>query len=127
MAFIVDEETGDITLVQGDSGKLIVEGLPTDKNYTVYFSVYDDKRKPVASEVFMSTSGSSIVTLVIPAELTDLLKVPQGEDSSEYYYGLKLCHEDSGLEDTLSIGDKNPWDLKTMTVYPKQVEGTTNG
>lgn len=35
MAFNIDEN-GNITLIQGDSGSLVINGLKTDKNYTVF-------------------------------------------------------------------------------------------
>ena len=37
MAFRIDEN-GNITMVQGDTGRLVVNGLNTDQNYTVYFA-----------------------------------------------------------------------------------------
>lgn len=33
--FFVDEESGDITLTQGDTGEYVISGLPTDQYYTV--------------------------------------------------------------------------------------------
>ena len=38
MAFVIDKD-GDISLIQGDSGKITVNGISTDKNYTVYFGM----------------------------------------------------------------------------------------
>lgn len=38
MAFNIDEN-GNITLIQGDSGSLVINGLKTDKNYTVFFAI----------------------------------------------------------------------------------------
>ncbi len=58
MAFIVDEN-GDISLVQGDSGTLSVEGLNTDKNYTVYFAIQDKNRKPVGNEIYLCSNFNS--------------------------------------------------------------------
>ena len=40
MAFRIDEN-GNITMVQGDTGRLVVNGLNTDQNYTVYFAIQD--------------------------------------------------------------------------------------
>lgn len=126
MAFIVDTETGDITLVQGDSGDLFVEGLNTDKYYTVYFAIYNSRRKILGTEVSIEANKSDNVILSIPATLTDLLTVPQGMDTAEYYYGIKVCNEDEGFEDTVTIGNKDIGDLNVITVYPKKVEGLTN-
>ena len=126
MAFIVDTETGDITLVQGDSGELFIEGLNTDKNYTVYFAFYNSKRKRLGSEIYVSSNGNPSVTIIIPASLTDLLTVPQGSDMAEYYYGIKVCYDYGNgyeYEDTVIIGNKDIGELNTITVYPKKVEG----
>jgi len=122
MAFLVDDD-GNLTLVQGDNGTLVVEDLPTDKNYDVYFAFYNSKRKIVGGEVSVSANKNSVVLIVIPAALTDLLTVKNSEDTAEYYYGLKLCNADEGIEDTLIIEDGDIGDLNTVTVYPKKVEG----
>lgn len=126
MAFIVDTETGDITLVQGDSGELFIDGLNTDKNYTVYFAFYNSKRKRLGTEISVESNNSPNVTLIIPASLTDLLTVPQGAETAEYYYGIKVCYDYGDgyeLEDTVIIGNKDIGELNTITVYPKKVEG----
>ena len=123
MAFIVDSETGDMTLYQGDSGELLVRGLNTDKNYTVYFAFYNKKRRRLGTEVSIEANYSDHVNLSIPASLTDLLTVPLGLDSEEYYYGIKICDSVTGYEDTSSIGNKGFGDLNVVTVYPKEVEG----
>lgn len=128
--FIVNEQ-GNIELYQGDSGMLTVEDLPTDKDYTVYFSMYDNKRNIIGFELninaYAGTTPNTIryksVTFAIPASLTDLLTVPKGEDTAEYYYGLKICESGTNMEDTLVINDGDIGDINTITVYPKKVEG----
>lgn len=122
MAFIVDKN-GNITLVQGDSGEIVIDGILTDKNYKVYFAVQDSERKPIGEEVFVNSNNSSSVVLSIPSILTDLLKVKKDEDSAEYYYGIKVCDSNTGYEDTLVLGEGDIGDLNTITVYPKKVEG----
>lgn len=131
MAFIVDEN-GNIELVQGDNGMLVVEGIPTDKDYIVYFSIYDSGRNVMGSQIQVSAYGGtapnttriSTVTFAIPASLTDLLTVQKRKEYTEYYYGIKICEASSGTEDTLMINDNDIGDVNTITVYPKKVEGT---
>ena len=125
MAFVVDENTGNITLVQGDSGEIAIEGLPTDSNYSVYFSFYNEKRI-IISEIVTQTSSASFVTMFIPASLTNLLVVNKDDDYTEYYYGIKICNENTGYEDTMCINDKDIGDLNAVKVYPKKVEGIIN-
>ena len=123
MAFYVDETTGNIILVQGDSGTLFVTDLPTDENYTLYFAFYDEKRNIIGSEMSVQSKNEDTVSISILSSVTDLLTVDKKEDVTEYYYGLKLCLEDTGYENTLIINDGDIGDLNTVTVYPKKVEG----
>lgn len=121
--FKVDETTGNIELVQGDSGELNVLNIPTDKNYEIYFSIRDNNRIPVGFEIMVQSNYQSMVTFAIPASLTDLLTVPLGEETAEYYYYIKRCYADTGLEDTMQIGNL-PIGSNTITVIPKGAEGT---
>lgn len=66
-----------------------------------------------------------MVTFAIPASLTDLLTVPLGEETAEYYYYIKRCYADTGLEDTMQIGNL-PIGDNTITVIPKGAEGTND-
>lgn len=122
MAFIVDEDSGDIILIQGDSGYITIEEINTDKNYKVYFSIYDKKRKIIGEEIMCQSNFESCIEIEIPKTLTDLLTVPKKQDSEEYYYGIKLCDE-FGFEDTALINDCSIDDLNIITVYPKRTEG----
>lgn len=126
MAFFVDEN-GGITLIQGDSGTLTVNDLPTDKSYTVYFAIKDKKRNTIGDEMYLTSNSQSAVSFFISADLTDLLTVPMSKESEEYYYGVKICSTDTQTnvtsEETLIIGDSDISDMNTITVYPKRVEG----
>ncbi len=73
--------------------------------------------------MYVQSNGSDTVSIEILSSLTDLLTVDENEDSTEYYYGLKLCLEDTGYENTLIINDGDIGDINTITVYPKKVEG----
>lgn len=122
MAFKVDEN-GNITLIQGDSGELVIQGLNTDQNYTVYLAIQDENRKPVGNELQVQTNNRDTITFMLTGELTDLLKVDRNESFSVYYYGIKVCSSATLLEDTLIFENSDIGDLNTITVYPKKVEG----
>ena len=122
MAFRIDEN-GNITMVQGDTGRLVVNGLNTDKNYTVYFAIQDENRRPVGNEVNVESNMQPTVVFELASQLTDLLKVAEDEETHTYYYGVKTCTAE-GFEDTLSIGGSDMGDKNTITVYPKKVEGS---
>lgn len=127
MAFFVDEN-GGITLIQGDSGTLTVNDLPTDKSYTVYFAIKDKKRNTIGTEMSLNSGAQSAVSFFISADLTNLLTVPLSKESEEYYYGVKICAtvNDVTSEETLIIGESDISDMNTITVYPKRVEGVVN-
>lgn len=121
MAFNIDAN-GNITLVQGDSGQLVVNDLPTDKDYTVYFAIQDEHRKPIGGEISVNANKASFVVFVITGDLTNMLTLKKDEDIAIYYYGIKICTSD-GIEDTLILGNSSIDDKNTITVYPKKVEG----
>lgn len=123
MAFEIDDK-GNITCIQGDDGKLTINGLPVDKNYTLYFAIQDKNRKPIGTEISVSTNRFKSAVFSITSSLTDLLTVKNNEDTATYYYGIKLCDSATGLEDTLLLGNSKIGDVNTITVYPKKVEGT---
>lgn len=119
--FIVDEN-GDITIRQGDTGRISVVGINTDKNYTLYFAIQDERRRPIGDEISVRLNKQPVATIVLNAEYTDLLVVPKNDDYAIYYYGIKLCDE-NGVEDTSIIGNSGIEGLNTITVLPKKVEG----
>lgn len=122
MAFFIDDE-GNITLIQGDDGDVTFDGIPTDRNYEVFFAIQDDKRRPIGDEVSVMSNNMSSVVITVPSSLTDLLTVKAGQETAEYYYGVKICDEATGLEDTMILGNNEIGDLNTITVYPRKVKG----
>lgn len=121
MAFKVDNN-GNITLVQGDSGSLIINGINADKNYTIYLAIQDKNRNPVGEELYVNTNKQSSVVFELTGDFTDLLKVPKNQTCDVYYYGIKQCSDD-GLENTYLIGSDEIGFQNTITVFPKKVEG----
>ena len=123
MAFQIDDK-GNISLIQGDSGTIVVEGINTARNYTVYFGVRDKNRNPVGNEIFVNSNYSSTVVFQLTGSFTDLLSVNKNENYATYYYGIKLCDSENALEDTLILDNDEIGGINTITVYPKKVEGT---
>lgn len=123
MSAVIDED-GNIEIVQGDSLTLYVDGIPTDENYEVYFSIYDSNGNTVGDEISVESNHQPTVIFEIPSGLTDNLVVTTGVNGTEeYYYGIKTCLDSTGFEDTQCIGNGDIGDLSTITVYPKKVEG----
>lgn len=122
MAFKIDKN-GNISMVQGDSGLITIRGLNPNKNFTVYFAIQDENRKPVGEELSVSSNNNTYVMFQLTGSFTDLLKVRKDEPFATYYYGLKICDENSQREDTLIIESNELGSLNTITVYPKKVEG----
>ena len=113
--------------MQGDSGEIILQGLNTDKNYVVYFAIYDKNRQTIGNEIYVNTNQNSSIVFTIPSQLTDLLVVPKKEKFAHYYYGIKVCYPSEGTENTICLGNKQAGEPNVITVYPKQVEGTQYG
>lgn len=122
MAFKIDKD-GNISMIQGDSGLITIRGLNPNKNFKIYFAIKDANRKPIGDELSVSSNNNSYVVFQLTGAYTDLLKVKKDEACAVYYYGLKVCDEDSQREDTLTIASNEIGSLNTITVYPKKVEG----
>lgn len=122
MAYIV-ETSGNITLVQGDSIELVINGLPTDQSYQVYFAAQNEERIPVGSEIMVESLGQESVTIKLTGNYTNLFTVEEDKKSQKYYYGVKLCSVTDDTEDTLLLGESVIGGLNTITVYPRKVEG----
>ena len=124
MLFIDNE--GTIFLYQGDSGELVVNGLNENLNCTVYFAVQDENRNPIGEELQVSSNNSGGAVFILTPEFTDLLTVPKGKPYKVYYYGLKICMDNSSTEDTLFISNGTYGTLNRIIVYPRKVKGVTN-
>lgn len=122
--FIIDEETGTITLRQGDSAKIDIENIPNDKEYDLYFSVYDKNRKIIFE--LKENPVERAVTFKIKPKHSNLLTVPTGQKTETYFWAVKRCYEPDDFEDTLLIGDKGIYDLNKVIVLPLNVEGAEN-
>ena len=122
MAFKIDKD-GNISMIQGDSGLITIRGLNPNKDFTVYFAIQDRNRKPIGQELSVSSNYSSSVVFQLTADYTDLLTVKKDELCAIYYYGLKICDENTQREDTLIVASNDLDGLNTITVYPKKVEG----
>lgn len=126
MSLIIDND-GTISLYQGDSGEIVISGLDTKKKYTVYLAIQDAKRKVIGQEFQVAVSNSGTVTFVLTPTFTDLLTVPKNKPFEIYYYGIKICEDETGLEDTLFIADSTYGDINRVIVYPRKVIGVDNG
>ena len=122
MAFAVDEK-GNIKIIQGDSGIIVFNNIPIDKNYKAFFGVQDAERNPIGSEIMVETLMKPSVAICMTGNYTDLFVVPDDQKSAIYYYGLKLCYEADGTEDTLILGTAPFGEQNTITVYPRKVKG----
>ena len=124
---IIIDKDGTISLYQGDSGEIVVDGLDNEENYTVYFAIQDEKRNLIGQELSIAVTNSNSVTIVLTPDYTDLLTVPSNKPFEVYYYGIKLCVAESSIEDTLFVADSTYGDLNRIIVYPRKVKGTSNG
>ncbi len=122
MPFLVEAD-GTILTYQGDTGELVINGIPTDQNYKVYFAIQDEKRNFIGKELMVNSLSQSSVSIHIDSELTDLLEVPINKKNNIYYYGIKLCTPGTLDEDTMFIAGGDFATQNKIIVYPKKVEG----
>jgi hypothetical protein len=122
MAYIV-ETSGNITLVQGDSMELVIDGIPTDQSCEVYFAAQNEERQPIGSEIMVESLGQPSVVIKLLGNYTRQFTVEEDKKSQKYYYGVKLCSRNDDTEDTLLLGESPIGGLNTITVYPMKVEG----
>lgn len=122
MPFVVESD-GTIKTYQGDTGSLLINGIPTDQNCQVYLAIQDAKRNFIGKELMVNSFNQSSVEIYIDSDLTDLLTVPANKSFETYYYGVKLCSGERGEEDTMFIGDGDFATQNKILVYPKKVEG----
>ena len=126
--------TGEIKCYSGDSGNIQFKGIPTDRNYQCYFSVKEAKTNNIIFELMIESNQQDTISFDISAEETQKLKVNAGLSYNIFYYGLKICDPETGLEDTLIPSVKlddnnNPIFAKPakFIVYPMYVEGLKDG
>lgn len=120
---LVIDNDGTISMYQGDSGEITVNGLNENLSYTVYFAIQDEKRNTIGEELQISVSNSDTVTFVLSPSFTDNLVVPKNKPYKIYYYGIKVCIESTSVEDTLFIANGTYGDLNKIIVYPRKVKG----
>lgn len=109
----------NISFVQGEEVSVTITNIPTDKDYTVYFAIYNSQRKQVGQQLFVQSARKSYVTFVLPRTLLDLLAINHLEEYTTYYYGIKICDAGVAFEDTVFTKGNDFGDLNTINVYPK--------
>lgn len=114
-----------IWMRQGDSGNIGFDGLPTDKNYVPYLSLFNEETQKIVKEftgIFDQNAGSADFAFI--PESTD--DVPVGE----YTYAFKLCYgqqEDTLIpEVTVEDGTIIEQAAPNFTIAVKRAEGTAN-
>jgi len=85
----------NIYLRQGDTGNITFSGLPKDKAYNVYLSIYNPDTNSILKEIVHTTFTQSTGVALFTINETISNALPVGE----WEYGLKICS--SGSEDTI--------------------------
>ena len=87
MAYKVDEN-GNITMIQGDSVEIALDGIPTDQNYKVFFAAQTEDRTPIGNEIEVDSLGKSSVVIKLEGNYTNQFTVE--EEKKTHPYGTKL-------------------------------------
>ena len=117
------QENGDITVTQGDSFELVLNGIPTTQNYKIYFAIQDAERNPIGQEIMVESNQESSVVIKVTGNYSNQLTVGDDVKSTNYYYGVKMCSETDNTEDTLLLGNKQMGEQNIIKVFPRKVEG----
>lgn len=117
-------DDGTISIFQGDSGEITIDGLNPDLNYYVYFAIRDENGALMGDEINVTSNNRESVTILLSPSFTNQLTVPEGENYQVYYYGVKLTPAGGIEENTVlpEMGGQLPF-----IVYRKVVEGVING
>lgn len=114
----------NIYLKQGDTGNITFSGLPTDKAYLVYLSVYNPDNDTILKELQASnfTQNTGVALFTFNEDFSNSLPV------GDWTYGLKICA--NGSEDTVlprvyinDAGELIKESAPEFTVDFKYVEG----
>ena len=85
----------DIYIRQGDTGNITFTGLPKDKAYDVYMSVYNPDENTIITELKAAqfTQSTGIAVFTLDEDFSNALPV------GDWSWGLKICKD--GMEDTV--------------------------
>lgn len=116
------DEKYNIFVRKGDSGSVLIKGVPTDNNYKVSLGVVDPESGDIVKEISVFSMASSMVS--IPVSVADTESLGEGR----FLYGIKLT---VGTSETTVIptayknkgGCLNVPFPPTFNVLPKLVEG----
>jgi hypothetical protein len=121
------DENGTITMYQGDTGYIYANGIDAEKQYRMYFGIYNSKRQPIGKEIMREALNVDNVEFKIDIELSSLLTVPLNKEYETYYYGIKQNEIGTADADTMFIADGDYGDLYELIVYPRKVVGYLGG
>ena len=118
-------EVKNLYIRKGDTGQVTFTGLPQDKLYSLYLSIYDPDKYKIIKEISgLYTQAEGTVTFSFSSSITDDLPV------GEWEYAVKMCDLD-GTEDTIvprayvdDAGKIVVEEAPAFTVGEKLVEGT---
>ena len=120
MSLNIDKK-GNIYIYQGDSGEIVISGLPTDKNYRVCFSIKDINNKIVSELLEVMSNCNSQVIFSITSAFSLKLKIPKEEEVGFFSYGIKTIDEE-GNENTLFVEGCGYGEKNKVIVFPQKVE-----
>ncbi len=124
MAIYSSTNTKEILLRKGDTGNIYFEGLPKDKAYSVYMSIYNPENNKIINEFQATTytQASGEAYFGVNEETSNSFPV------GEWEYFLKICA--NGSEDTIlpriytnEDGEIIVENAPKFTVLEKGVEG----
>lgn len=117
-------EDGTIYTYKGDTIIFDCNNVPTDLEYTVYFSIKDTTSDEDLIDQIPFIPVGNTVTIEVKPYITDLIQIPIGKKFKDARYALKACNELNGVEHTLSIGSNQVGTENKIRFYREQSKGT---
>jgi len=119
---IKKDSDNTIKMVKGDTGRIKFKGLPTDRNYIVFFVILNSK-KEIVTELQTAANKNTAVVFNITQDISNKLTVVSNLEFQTYYYGLKLCDNDTKEENTITIKPCKFGEMNKLIVFPLNAEG----
>lgn len=119
MGFRLNKTDYSLSTHQGDSGKIKVKNIPTDKDYKVCLA-FQDKRRNFLDKLFMQSEKQSEVIFCVEEKTTNKFTVAPTVPCEIYYWGIVLIDNETGAKNTPKIGTVKFGELNKLIVFPKK-------
>lgn len=98
---IYKKTSTDLEMYSGDTGNIKISKLPKDKNYHVHLDVIRAETQELIFTLMEESHNEDSVTFKIDEHNSNLLTVTEVDVPEVFYWSVKLCDPNTGMEDTV--------------------------